>query len=361
MFRVSCKAIAISMLLAVPAWAGPATLVQLQGNVWITPPDGRETTAARGIELAPGTRIRTGPNSEAQLQFENGSVLKVRPNTSMSLSGNKRVSNKNSIVLFFGRLWSKVTKSDQNHYEIKTANAVCGVRGTEFETAVADDGSVRVRVDEGRVAVADDDDEKPVDAGHEITGDEGGTAGTAPAARDPKWSTWENDKRKRVDTGGRALVDSMKGKIMSRKAKLEALRARQKELEGQRKALESRARRGDSQALEEIRRINQSLAEIADAIADIGDQAESQFGVVDHYADLARQFKFVDHKYLVSQAESLRRIKADFDRMVKDGTDISMEAMDKLLDDMGSGRGGGLKDDSGSSAKDLFGDDDMLK
>ena len=49
------------------------------------------------------------------------------------------------------------------------------------------------------------------------------------------------------------------------------------------------------------------------------------------------------------------------DSMVKDGTNISMESMDKLLDDMGSGKGGGLLEKGGSSADDLFGGDDIFK
>jgi len=351
------------MLWAASAAAGPATLVRAEGKVWITPPEGKERPASPGLDLQAGTRIRTGEKSSAELRFENGSVLKVRPNTSMSLSGNKRTATKkSSVVLFFGRLWSKITHTDRpNSFEVKTPNAVCGVRGTEFETAVGDDGSVRVRVDKGEVGVADEDDEKGVPAGKEISGDESGTNATTAQSGDANWESWEKDKRERLSKNGRSIVDVLKGKVMSRKAKLETLRARQRELEQLRKGAEKRARAGDRGALDEIRKYNAELAEIADAIADIGDQAEAEFGLVDHFADLANdpRFKMVDRKYLVSQAESLRRIKADLDRMVKDGTDISMEAMNKLLDDMGNGKGGGLLDKSGSSADDLFGPDDM--
>ena len=55
----------------------------------------------------------------------------------------------------------------QSSYEITTANAVCGVRGTEFETAVGEDGSVRVRVLEGSVNVAGDNNENLLGAGTE--------------------------------------------------------------------------------------------------------------------------------------------------------------------------------------------------
>ena len=39
------------------------------------------------------------------------------------------------------------------NYEVKTPNATCGVRGTEFVTSVGDDGTARVKVDQGKVAV----------------------------------------------------------------------------------------------------------------------------------------------------------------------------------------------------------------
>lgn len=45
--------------------------------------------------------------------------------------------------------------------------------------------------------------------------------------------------------------------------------------------------------------------------------------------------------------------------MVAEGTDISMEAMDKMLEDMSNGQRGSLKDGKGSTMDDLFGGDDM--
>jgi len=46
-------------------------------------------------------------------------------------------------------------------------------------------------------------------------------------------------------------------------------------------------------------------------------------------------------------------VKKTLDKLVSEGTDISIEAMDKMLDDMGKGEGG-LRDDD-SAADDLFG------
>ncbi len=360
--RLIAVMVALVALLAAPcAWAGPARLIKAEGKVWVTQPQGKEARAVAGSSLVPGSRIRTGSDGQAELEFKDGSLLRVRPNSSMSLSGNKRpASRKNSVVLFFGRMWSKVTSGEPDHYEVKTANAVCGVRGTEFETAVADDGSVRVRVTGGVVAVTDENSERGVRAGQEVAGDENGVGGAGTASSDPGWESWEAKKKARLAKNGRSIVDTMKGKIMSRKAQLEKLRARQKQIEAQRKDAERRARSGDRGAIEQIRKYNFELSELADKIADIGDEAESQFGMVDHYADLANdpRFKMIDRKYLVAEAASLRRIKAMFDEMIAEGTDISAEAMDDLLKDMSSGTHDSLRDGD-TAADDLFGGDDM--
>jgi hypothetical protein len=354
-----------AVLLAGNAWAATGgKLVTVEGNVWVQAPGGSEVSARSGASLEPGTKVRTGTHGHAEVVFEDGSRLKVHPSSSLKLSGTKRQKKKkSSILLFFGRVWSKVSKSvsGDRSYEVTTPNAVCGVRGTEFETVVADDGSVRVRVSSGTVGVGADGPSQDVKEGQEIAGDEEGVDEPYTAEEEAKWKMWEKQKRERLRKGGRDIVGKVKSRIMSRKEALETLRQQQQEIEAKRKSAEQRARAGDRSAIDEIRDYNQKLADIADQIADLGDMAEAQFGVVDHFADLAAdpRFKMVGRKYLIAEAASLRRVKATLDKLVAEGTDISMEAMDKMLDDMSKGKGS-LKDDN-SAADDLFGPggDDM--
>ncbi len=89
-----------------------------------------------------------------------------------------------------------------------------------------------------------------------------------------------------------------------------------------------------------------------------GDAAGCQFGLVDHFADLATdpRFQMIDGKYVEAEAAGMRRIKAMFDQMIEEGTDISLEAMEKMLDEMSDGQRGSLKFEKGSSKDDLFGD-----
>jgi FecR protein len=358
----------IVSLVAILLFAGSAVadgtggrLVEVNGKVWIQTPGADETIARAGLTLAPGTKILTGPEGKAEISLEDGSIIIVQQNSSMVLSGIKRQKKKKtSILIFFGRIWNKVSIAvgGRAGYEVNTPIVVCGVRGTEFETAVADDGSVRVRVDEGTVGVAGDGEDKTVNKDQEIDADTDGVGKIRSAKEKADWEKWRNEKRERLKTNGRSIMDDVKSRIMIRKQKLESLRARQKDIEEKRKLALKRAQEGDQDAIQEIRQYNQELATIADEIADLGDAAGCQFGLVDHFGDLATdpRFQMIDGKYVEAEAASMRRIKAMFDQMIEEGTDISLEAMEKMLDEMSDGQRGSLKFEKGSSKDDLFGD-----
>jgi hypothetical protein len=351
------------VLLATSAWADDSIgkLTNIQGKVFTRAPGGSaDAPATAGVSLAAGTLLRTGDDGLAEVTFTDGSLLKLQKNSSVQLSPNKRQKQKTSVLLFFGRLWNKVSPSTtgEQSYEVNTPNAVCGVRGTAFETAVGDDGSVRMQVTEGKVAVEGDGSPQVASAGEQVEANEGGVSPTEKSAGDGTYDKWKTDQRERLRTDGERIVKSVKGKIMDRKGRLEDLRKRQQDIEGQRKSAESRARSGDAAAINELKKLNGELAAVADEIASIGDEAQAQFGLVDHFADLAGdpRFKMVGRKNIEAEAASLRRIKADLDKMVAEGTDISAKAMDQMMKDMGKGKAT-IRDSSGSSAKDLFGDD----
>lgn len=355
----------ISVIVVGTALAGGTggRLVAVSGTVWIQEPGADETRARAGEELAPGTIIRTDTDGQAEVTLEDGSIMVVQSNSSVVLSGIKRQQRKKtSILIFFGRIWNKVSRKlgERASYEVNTPIVVCGVRGTDFEAAVGDDGSVRIRVDQGIVYVTDEGHDETVNAGEEIESDPDGIGEVKVAEDRPDWKQWQSRKRERVRQQGRDIIDKFKERILSRKEKLERLRTRQKEIELKRKAAEERARAGDPDAIEEIRRYNQQLVSIADDIADLGDAAGSQFGLVDHFADLAidPRFQMIDGKYVEAEAASMKRIKAMFDEMIAEGTDISMEAMEKMLQEMSKGQRGSLKFPKGSSADDLWGSDE---
>ncbi len=334
-------------------------LTQAQGAVFVKEGESAEVPGKVGATLAGGSRIRTGPDGQAEVVFPDGSKLQVRPSTSVALSGAKRAEQKSSVVLFFGRVWSKVTRSvgGETSYEVNTPNAVAGVRGTEFETAVADDGTAKVVVTEGKVAVGSDVDSESeeVSRGEETTADGKGVGDASASKGEQQWDKFSKDGSARAKKEGGKLATGMRERLDTRAKKLAALRERQSQLIKQRDSALKRAEMGDGSAQAEVRKLEKEISGLSSQIADIADASESQFGYVDHLADLANdpRFNMIDRKTMLAEAKTLRKLKAQFDAMVKEGTDLSMKSMDKMLDDMQKGKPT-IKDKKGSSAKDLF-------
>lgn len=364
---MNLRLIAFCCLLAVsPAlsWAQEAggLLVAVKGRVWIQRPGAGEYRARAGERLTGGTRIRTDAEGQAEVEMDDGSTLVVRERSSIQLSGiQRRKEKKTSLLIFFGRVWNRIIRAagKQARYELHTPVLVAGVRGTEFEVGVGEDGSVRIVVAEGVVAVTGDQREETLHPKQEI---EAGTDGLAPLRTSPErvnWYLWQADKRERLRTDAREIVDRFTGRIDRRTQVLAAYRTRQKEIEDLREAALASAREGDSDAIEQVRQYNDELVGIADRIADLGDAAGSQFGLVDHFAALATDpdFQMIESDYVSAEASRMLKIKEEFDRMVAEGTDISLDAMERMLQQISEGRRGSLKFEKGSSARDLWGDE----
>lgn len=118
-----------------------------------------ERTLEPGSTLEAGETLRTGPRSA--LEFELGELATVRLSAGSSLSvdlalaealgSERRVRAK--LGLSAGSVYSKVRAlSGGDSFQVSTAHAYCGVRGTEFLVSVADGTATRVVVKEGRVA-----------------------------------------------------------------------------------------------------------------------------------------------------------------------------------------------------------------
>jgi hypothetical protein len=334
-------------------------LTQAQGAVYVKTGEDAEQPGKVGATVPGGSRIRTGADGQAEVVFPDGSKMQVRPSTQVALSGAKRTEQKSSVVLFFGRVWSKVSRSvsGDTSYEVSTPNAVAGVRGTEFETAVADDGTAKVRVTEGKVAVGSDVDSnsEEVGKGQETTADAKGVEDTQSSSGEAQWDKFSTEGSSRAKKDGGSVAKNMRERLDARRQKLQALRERQTQLVKQRDQAVKRAEMGDSAAAADVKKIEKELASLSSQIADLADASESQFGYVDHLADLANdpRFGMIDRKTMLAEAKTLRKLKAQFDAMVKEGTDLSMKSMDKMMDDMQKGKPT-IKDPKGSSAKDLF-------
>lgn len=336
------------------------TITRISGRVERTDLVDTKTNAAIGESIFKGTRLTTSSDGEVEVTLTSGSVMRIRPNSSLQLSPvRRRRSNKSSIVLFFGRLWSRVSSAvgQDGNYEINSPTAVAGVRGTEFETAVGQDGSVRVRVSEGRVDVASDNQMRKVARGERVDADIEGVSNPTPADRDPNWQRWSDEKRKHVKQSGVTVMRSMKESILERQDRTKTLRAQQERLMAEISRWERELRLGAPEAPGKLRALNEELTRVEEQIADLSDRSRSQFGYAAYLSELADdpRFAMIGAADIRREAKTLLQLKRQFDAFEKEGEDISIKGMDRMLEDIRGGKRESLRDKPGS-VKDLFGD-----
>lgn len=85
--------------------------------------------AVVGQEIPASCTLETAKGAHAVVTFQPGNVTELRERTRVKIGSSKRKSL--SLGLAFGALWNVLPKG-QADYEVTTANAVAGVRGTTF-------------------------------------------------------------------------------------------------------------------------------------------------------------------------------------------------------------------------------------
>jgi hypothetical protein len=114
----------------------------------------------KGDRLKKEQEIRVGEKSRIELKFPDGTVMRLSEGSRLKmseLSFDKKTDDKNvKVDLGFGKLWANVKKltTPKSAVEVKTSNAVAGVRGTVYRVNVEEDQSALVKVYDGSVYVA---------------------------------------------------------------------------------------------------------------------------------------------------------------------------------------------------------------
>jgi hypothetical protein len=139
-----------------------ATLAVLSAAVDAQRGSGEFAPALDGDVLGDGDLVRSSREGRAVLTFFDGSTLSVEPGTQVKVLTLNRLPSGGIQVLIeqtAGRSWAAVQKlkTPDSKFEIKTPASVASVRGTAFETSVAEnaDGtrSTTYKVDDGEVLV----------------------------------------------------------------------------------------------------------------------------------------------------------------------------------------------------------------
>jgi hypothetical protein len=146
--------------------------------------------AEDGMVLAPGSRVRTAPDSQASITFFQGTTTKLEPGTDLivvKLDSDKD-NQPDSVVLKqqSGKTWNQVAaRADGDQYFLlQTSSADIKVRGTLFSTEVDESGKTLVKTNKGRVDVSAQGEEVQVNAGTQ-TEVEPGAPPAAPAPVPP--------------------------------------------------------------------------------------------------------------------------------------------------------------------------------
>jgi len=325
----------------VTACTGEVELRRAKETVW--------AKAQLNMPVYFGDHIRTGKASKVTITFTDQSLLEIQSDTRVALNTIiSPVEKKHSVLLFFGRIWSKLRKRivQMRGYEVQTPTAVLGVRGTEFEAASYEDGTTIVRVDSGEVVVDSETDRGVLfpNQGTQLSFDERRI--TVVSDFRPEWEREEKRSRGNLFADGRKYGGFVHREIHKRRDNLKGLVDEVNGLKNEREGYLARAKeakdRGDNlgydSALSEVRRIDREIVRLNKTIAFSGRRLECQFGLFSHYGYLAKHpelsKKFQGKEFILAQLDNIEMIRAEFDAMIEEGMKLSMKDMEDLMKEM---------------------------
>lgn len=110
--------------------------------------DGKIRTLKRGSSILSGDTIETN-NARAQIRFNDGSLLALRPNTEFKIeefnynNANQKQSRSiyNLVKGGFRTISGTIGKYNRENYKVKTAVATIGIRGTHYGVTLCQEGS----------------------------------------------------------------------------------------------------------------------------------------------------------------------------------------------------------------------------
>ncbi len=130
------------------------------GDATLAPARGKATPAQVGAAITPGTEIKTGANGYVTVQLADGSVLRIQSATTAQVERSNHYESAgffaSTLRLIQGRLEALVAHmtGGEPRFEVKTPQALLGVRGTDFRISVDEAKQVtRSEVLEGAVSV----------------------------------------------------------------------------------------------------------------------------------------------------------------------------------------------------------------
>ena len=163
----------------------PMTLASINGTIEVTAPGANVaflTNRNAGAEIPRGSLVRTGSGDRAALWLTDHRSIRLDVDTELQLDSEA------SISLDAGAVYIDSQNGSNTAIEVRTALGTATDIGTQFEVRLAH-GTIDVRVREGLVSLARDDEEFQIAQGVALSVDADGEVHTGSmTAYDPAWA-----------------------------------------------------------------------------------------------------------------------------------------------------------------------------
>jgi ferric-dicitrate binding protein FerR (iron transport regulator) len=157
MFAIIC--VGCSALLSAAAETA-AVVTRLDGTATVAAKGSKASTPLKkNDQILKGQEVRVGERSRIELKYPDGTIMRFAERSTIKMEDisydSKTQSKKVKVDLGGGKLWANVKKltTSDSRVEVKTVNAVAGVRGTTYRVNVDEDNSAMVKVYDGSVNV----------------------------------------------------------------------------------------------------------------------------------------------------------------------------------------------------------------
>jgi len=155
------------LLVVLALFAGSALAAEtgyvhaISGDVTIARAGQAPVKAKLGDLFEQGTSFVTGPDGKAVLKFADGQVVALAPQTNFAVTSyiyNTANAGENNIVFNLARggmrfVTGLIGQTNSSKFLVRTPTATAGVRGTDGEIVLANDGSMLVSVLKGVVTI----------------------------------------------------------------------------------------------------------------------------------------------------------------------------------------------------------------
>lgn len=167
---ITAALVAAFSVMARAAEDSAAVVTRLDGSASVFSKGAKSgASLKKNDKILKGQEVKVGERSRIELKYPDGTVMRFAERSVIKMDDisydSKTQNKKVKVDLGSGKMWANVKKlvTPDSKVEVKTVNAVAGVRGTVYRVNVESDNSAMVKVYDGSVSVSGNpkEDAKP--------------------------------------------------------------------------------------------------------------------------------------------------------------------------------------------------------